>query len=867
MHQPRPHGQFGDLIDGADATVAAALMRSVTNIKQVSGIESLRMTRQLPGGGYAMAMDMGGIVKLVISNPVVDDPRPDLDGQVTTYVPMLFSGVVTKSMLYPGEKVQIRITRQTQKRLQGYKEPWMTNGRQEYDHGEYQSLERFRIPYGQRFAEFEPKGGVLEHTRYTQLLPTWYSGAMAQVVQIVGGYGKREFSTKPKNPVETMALRMPADVLAAVEREISDKKLPGFTGLPPQNGEIRYDYKFYECHGVAFDTGKKPWLLRVDRRGVYAMPLPMVPATTTKAFKKWVDKVGDDELAWVIDRFGGLPSGETFPLGGAFDAWERAGVITKVCDTQDFYRYSAYSTACGWSFNSRGTEAYNTCWDYDEEKGWAYGMTYAMRLKLGEVRDDDDAPPELDDDQQRRLNDYMSALYRESAKDRENGPALRYKLGKAKVQELLQRAELAPNDMSGEYTYWDNHKAEPIATHNGSVARVGKGWLYHPAKPNFQPSIKFPEPLFQACLSFDFRPLINGRFKTPPKCDTVMYAYFVGDQLKTIKYFYDETQKSKPSEDNYEACMIVGSWEKTDYGGKVGLHGNFYSTDKDDRKTFGLTETRTKTVGKDMGYDSTPYFSFEAPFLMDGLLWRNRYFTHDTTVETDDSPSRTLAVCVPYYMRGAALYALRDEVTQRSKSTHRQLYEVRDPNSYGFWTYDRVMHWRAGSPAVKRSFRWGDEGYPKDASPVWVEEHYYNPGPCSSFADRGSWIPGLPADYTWLIHPQANVYMMNGGGGPPTVNESSSITEAKDVRDELLEVQLLDKVVRLHKQPDILYFLPSPTEFGNFFYRSACRIEAGKSEYANVGEPQNNDGQRHRVGFTRLADHKSAHHFIGVINE
>lgn len=87
------------------------------------------------------------------------------------------------------------------------------------------------------------------------------------------------------------------------------------------------------------------------------MPLPLIPATTTGAFKAYVQEQGDDELQWVIDRFGGLPSGEGFPkYSRDFEAWRRAGVIIKVCGPGDFYNHFMYSTALGWSFNERGTE-------------------------------------------------------------------------------------------------------------------------------------------------------------------------------------------------------------------------------------------------------------------------------------------------------------------------------------------------------------------------------------------------------------------------------------------------------------------------------------------------------------------------------
>ena len=62
--------------------------------------------------------------------------------------------------------------------------------------------------------------------------------------------------------------------------------------------------------------------------------------------------VGDQEILAILDRFGAMPSGESFPtISGAFEAWRRAGVIIKLCAADEFYTHTAYSTACGWSFN------------------------------------------------------------------------------------------------------------------------------------------------------------------------------------------------------------------------------------------------------------------------------------------------------------------------------------------------------------------------------------------------------------------------------------------------------------------------------------------------------------------------------------
>ena len=158
--------------------------------------------------------------------------------------------------------------------------------------------------------------------------------------------------------------------------------------------------------------------------------------------------------------------------------------------------------------------------------------------------------------------------------------------------------------------------------------------------------------------------------------------------------------------------------------------------------------------------------------------------------------------------------------------------------------------------------------YPKDASPVWVEIESYAPTLCSDFADKGPWIPSLPADYTWLVHPQANVYALSGGGGAPNFRNYVVAEPTKGKEEKSLQASITPQTWPVHKAPYFAYLLGSPGEFGDVFYRDAARILAGKTVYANVSEDDPDaPNQRKRFGFTRLADHKSAHHFIGVINE
>lgn len=140
---------------------------------------------------------------------------------------------------------------------------------------------------------------------------------------------------------------------------------------------------FSKTHAVGFNEDGEPWLLQVSQDGLYAMPLPVIPETTTKTFKQYITNKDDTELKMIVEKFGGLPSGESFPTNmSEFEAWRKAGVIIKLCDMQPFYDNKEYSEACGWSFNSNASEGFNTCYTYDADN-LMIGLAYKLIITLG----------------------------------------------------------------------------------------------------------------------------------------------------------------------------------------------------------------------------------------------------------------------------------------------------------------------------------------------------------------------------------------------------------------------------------------------------------------------------------------------------
>ena len=179
---------------------------------------------------------------------------------------------------------------------------------------------------------------------------------------------------------------------------------------------------------------------------------------------------------------------------------------------------------------------------------------------------------------------------------------------------------------------------------------------------------------------------------------------------------------------------------------------------------------------------------------------------------------------MPYLNRNAVIHAKADGHTGKEKNDDTGMYSVSDPYSYRYWTDDFVWAWIGGVSGPQATV----SAKPVDGDPVWVVQENYNPGPCSDFADRGPWIPGLPADYTWLVHPDNNKWEFSGGGGPPSVNQVSiGSSEPAKTTGRLDLSQLAYTFAVSTEAPANTYFLESPDQYVGVFYRDAIKVAAG----------------------------------------
>ncbi|HCR1482305.1 TPA: hypothetical protein ONA82_006652, partial [Pseudomonas aeruginosa] len=187
MYSPRPYGRFAEdaELSADDAAAVERLARNLTNFKQASDLANLKRVAGLPSGRQAVAIDMGGVFRILVLEQH-ELPQFRFDGVAQTNIPMLFSGVITRAqVLTDGQGVGIRLTEQARRRLVAY-DPKAALPPKDV------ALQRFVIKYEPRFQYFEPREqGIYTFTQYVKQRPTWYSGAMAEVMQVAGGYGRQ----------------------------------------------------------------------------------------------------------------------------------------------------------------------------------------------------------------------------------------------------------------------------------------------------------------------------------------------------------------------------------------------------------------------------------------------------------------------------------------------------------------------------------------------------------------------------------------------------------------------------------------------------------------------------------------------------
>jgi hypothetical protein len=185
----------------------------------------------------------------------------------------------------------------------------------------------------------------------TDILPLWssmYAGSIKRVVQAIWGYGEIDLPTV--------------------------SYITGTVASPTKRTPLAAFYNDWVATvGLYKASTHNHWIVEIGRRGVLAMPLILLHETTGDSYRASVNI----DTRRIVEEFGGLPSGETFPVSDddlttAIAAGKVLQLLT-AGDMNAFYaddRLLPYTqTHASWAFSESGTRADNVGYTYEEPGG------------------------------------------------------------------------------------------------------------------------------------------------------------------------------------------------------------------------------------------------------------------------------------------------------------------------------------------------------------------------------------------------------------------------------------------------------------------------------------------------------------------
>lgn len=190
--------------------------------------------------------------------------------------------------------------------------------------------------------------------QYQYVVPSMYTGRMRALAQVILGFG----------------LLPPSQI---------SEKGPDRALMVAEGIQLRFDYRFHRTHNLYRAADGVQWLVEVSQNnGVIAMPLPLYPKDTKLPS-------GRPSIGECLKEFGGLPTGVAFPAGARLTAALERGDVIRLATASalaPFYALQPYSSAMGWSFNTRGDEAHNTGF-YWHPDGLKRGAHYMLQIQIG----------------------------------------------------------------------------------------------------------------------------------------------------------------------------------------------------------------------------------------------------------------------------------------------------------------------------------------------------------------------------------------------------------------------------------------------------------------------------------------------------
>lgn len=285
---------------------------------------------------------------------------------------------------------------------------------------------------------------------------------------------------------------------------------------------------------------------------------------------------------------------------------------------------------------------------------------------------------------------------------------------------------------------------QPVAVGTAALRLQSEGILFATRTPigRFLP-IKFYDPLFKGLHSHDAAPASNTQ--ADPRCDTVMYVHFVGDDLKTVRFFRNPATENTDGVDDPrypDECIFAGEWVITTTSGERRFATMMYTNDFDDRRALNPYVSVQTITSTDLGFNP-PRYSDIIMAIDWAYVYRTKAFKRVTHVDTRSGETAGAVVVVPQYCRELHYYAFSTSYTGgRSGTTSVDYDYLMDPNVG--WSWRNFPAAASGDPSGLARCRFDNcggrrgRGNPHTDRRIVCIDHV--PRECSDFADSGTWL-------------------------------------------------------------------------------------------------------------------------------
>ena len=658
---------------------------------------------RLSDRAYVYAYAMPGMTRAVIVADY-DEQDQDLRPVEATKTPDFVSGVVAGGRIV-GEVPVLDRFRPTAAAAALHRMP-----------ERYALSARFAVRPHPDLPEIDDQDADPPYSQYVLGKSTLWTGAMRMVIQAISAVGKAE--------APSIYDRVPPAVL---NPQRPDAQPTAYEATLPQQGvRIRYGYTRDRTHGITFAADGRAWLIEISiTRGVLAMPLPLFEATTLPRFRQRLVTLNDEAGLELLDRFGGFPSGETFPAStDALESAIRGGFVLRLqaaSALSGFNSHASFTPDMGWAFSESGHDAVTSAWrfgaDYVQRVSW-----WGVAITIGSTS----SQPESNAD---ALRATLSRVARDEAAE-----WTLKKLRRLQAPQLAVLSRLARENPSAAYQQLDALTLPPLAQGSARISKRGEGIVWLPRFARQFPPIAFHNSALGFCITHDPRP--NSDVGRPAGVhDTVMWVAYQGNRLAWVRYFDDARASNIRVTDTREECMYVGRWEYVVETEPSAPRHTFYTDQFDDREDIVASRSSNVREGADLGYVVTAVVDdVTRPYI--GTLFRRRGFKITTTLSSAWE-SNKVGIVFPQFDRCAYYYAISRRrsasLVTRSVST----IQVTDPHSYETWrNFPGWTGFTVGGNFQRAQHPNGCG--PVDARTV-TDNAFYEPFQCSEVADRGAW--------------------------------------------------------------------------------------------------------------------------------